>query len=861
MHTKNLIDELLASPHYGERMASDWLDVARFADSHGYQDDGIRPMWPWRDWVIKAFNDNMSFDQFITWQLAGDLFSQPTKAQKLATGFGRLHMQSQEGGIIEEEFRVEYVADRVKTVGTAFLGLTLECARCHDHKYDPISQKEYYQIFSFFNNINERGQIGYVGHPGPGLLLPDARVDSIRQRIGQQVAAKTGALERLSQEALEDFEQWLLSKPVLRTPVPIAYYPLTELQDSFEFKNQISSKPLALLEGEQRDSIDWQIKDSVRALVLDKTTYINLGTKLAAFDSYDPFSMSLWLWRPADSNDEQAVLSRSTDLLNSCKGYEVAILKDHLNIRFIHSYPGNAIEVQIKRVFPKSSWQQLIISYDGSGKAAGITVFVNGEQVAMDVIHDQLYKSMLPIKATSWGGWEPNLLLGKFREADFAGSAFQHFQIFDKALTAVDAAQLFAKQAASMKLEQASQHVAPPVVRSDSLHYYIQQVHPAGRQLRTELADLQKEQLQAIDTVMEVMVMQELSNPRSTAILDRGAYDSPLEEVLGATPLAVLPFPDSLPRNRLGLSRWLIDPQNPLTARVLVNRFWQQLFGKGLVPTPEDFGNQGSLPSHPELLDWLAYEFIQSGWNVKALLKQMLLSATYRQSSFASDSLRQRDPNNTYYACGAAYRLTAEMLRDQALAASGLLNDEIGGPSVKPYQPAGLWKALATRNATKYVQDTGDKLYRRSLYTFWKRTTPPPSMMTFDAAERNYCTVRRQSTSTPLQSLILLNDPQYIEAARVLAEQSFEKQEGWEARISYVYRALTSCQPNNEQLELLKKQYQAELNYYQAHPELADQLLQTGAKEANEQIEPIAMAALAVVTSTIMNSDASISRR
>lgn len=546
---ERVVDQFLALHTYGEKMASHWLDAARYADSHGYQDDMPRTMWPWRDWVIHAFNSNLPYDEFIRWQLAGDLIPQATAEQRLATGFNRNHMITQEGGVIDEEFLIAYAADRTETTATVFLGLTMQCARCHDHKYDPISQEDYFRMFSFFNNVDEKGRIGYE-------------------------------------------EQ---------TPVPTLSLSFEEAQSQLAFISDLS-------EGED-----------FHAMVM-------------------------------------------------------------------------------------------------------------GE-----------------------------------REA----------------------------------------------------------------------------------------------NPRTTHILQRGQYDLRLDAVAPGTPPAVLSFPDTLSADRLGFADWLVHPQHPLTARVAVNRLWQTIFGVGIVQTPEDFGNQGSLPSHPELLDWLAVTFVEDGWDVKAMLKLIVTSSTYQQSSVASEALLVRDPDNLLLARGSRYRLPAEMIRDQALAVSGLLVRDIGGPSVKPYQPDGLWAETTGGGGgpfARYVRDSGEKLYRRSLYTIWKRTVPPPSMMTLDAADRSLCSVQRQRTSTPLQALLLMNDPQMVEAARVLAYRVLE--EGGTSqteRLTWAFRQTTGRYPSDKEREVLGNILDEQQAFYQQDREAATALLQVGEWPHDESYDPIESAAYTMLVSNLFN--------
>ena len=539
---EKVVDKLLGSKAYGERMASNWLDIARYADTHGYQDDLERIMWPWRDWVIHAFNKNLPYDEFIRWQLAGDLLPNATLEQIVASGFNRNHKITQEGGVIDEEYRVEYVVDRTITTSTAILGLTMECARCHDHKYDPISQKEFYSMYGFFNKVNEKGRIEYGEIPEPNVLITDKEID------------------------------------------------------------------------------------------------------------------------------------------------------EHLR-------------------------------------------FINKPDSIPDI---------------------------------------------------------------------------------------------------------------------KLMVMGDGAPDRQTFILKRGQYDAPTEEVDLGTPETILPFSEAFPKNRLGLVQWLFDADNPLTARVAVNRLWQQIFGIGIVSTVDDFGNQGALPTHPELLDWLAVTFRENGWDMKQMIKMMVMSSTYQQSSKASPKLLEIDPDNLLLARSSRNRLTAEMVRDNALRISGLLVNKIGGPSVKPYQPEGLWaETTSGQGLTKYIMDSGESQYRRSLYTFWKRTVPPPAMITFDAATRDMCSVKRQKTSTPLQALVMLNDPQLIEASEhlaqdVLNEQSYDDEE----RIKTIFRKITSRFPDQDETMTL-------LEYLESSKENYSNSTEASSNPDNE-LKDKELYALTTLTSLIFNLDEAI---
>jgi hypothetical protein len=842
---EKVVDRLLQSPHYGEKMAVDWLDVARFADTHGYTVDRYRPMWPWRDWVIKAFNENMPYDRFITWQMAGDLLPNPTREQKLATGFNRNHAQNVEGGIVNEEFRVEYVADRTNTLGTAFLGVTMECARCHDHKYDPISQKDYYSLFSFFNNVDEAGQISWDdAMPVPTMLLTEARHDSLIQFLDEQLKGAENKLSTIAAQEKKEFDQWkntLANKPL--------FDPAKGLQAHFTFDKLV------------KDAFINEVSAKDKGVVLDPVVVpgkfgnafqsngddiLKLG-KVGIFNRANPFSIGVWINIPQDLSKGVIFHKGNGDILYNFRGYFLNLKDNKIELLIAHTWPYNNIVKITEQVLPKEQWVHLLMTYDGSSKADGLKLYINGKEAPMITEKDNLYKDILLA-----GEDQPGLQIG----ADWRGIGFKNglvddLLIYTRELTAIEASELV--QLAQKRLSDQPQTHDEKALS----HYYFTNVSATYQKGLRELEKLREEKNKAVKNIPEIMVMEEMKKPRPTYLLKRGQYDNYGEQVRPDVPNSILPYTKDFPKNRLGLAKWLTHPDNPLTARVAVNRYWQIYFGKGLHKTANDFGNQGGLPSHPELLDYLAVNFRESGWDVKALQKLIVMSATYRQSSHASPALMEKDPENILLARGPAFRLTAEMVRDNALAASGLLVSKIGGPSVKPYQPEGLWAV----NMTVYKQDTGQALYRRSLYTFWKRTNPPPSMNTFDAPDRSNCTVQRQQTSTPLQALVLLNDPQFVEAAKVLAERANKIYNADKDQIVYMYRLLTGRKPSEREVTILQKLYAKEQEKFRQSPHKMKGWLSAGEYKFTEEIDAPALAAGTVVASTILNSDAFLTRR
>ncbi|MFO0890009.1 MAG: DUF1553 domain-containing protein [Isosphaeraceae bacterium] len=849
---ERLVDRLLASPRFGERMAVDWLDVARYADTHGYQADVYRAMWPWRDWVVKAFNRNLPFDAFVTWQLAGDLLPRPTREQVLATAFNRHHRQTNEGGSIEEEWRTEYVADRTITFGAAFLGLTLECSRCHSHKYDPISQKDFYSLFSFFNSIDESGLYSHFTDavPTPTMLLSSDEQDRARAAIERRVAEAEADLERFAPTRSRMFEAWLrgLDRESENPPViggQIGQFPLDEIKNLKVENLADPHRPGQTFEGPE--VVEGHIGKALRL-----SGENNVTLPMGNFDRFDPFSVGLWIRTP-DKKDRAVVLHRSRAWTDAgSRGYELLIEDGKLAAHLVHFWPGNAIGIETKAELPVDRWVHVAMTYDGSSRAKGLSLYLDGKRADCEVVRDHLVKNIT-------GGGGDELTVGqRFRDRGFKNGLVDELAVFDRELTPLEVAQLFDRRSLSETLAREPSALTAKR-RSDFFAYYLANFDGEYRSRLASLKELRKQRSASVDPVAEIMVMKELPQPRPTFILRRGAYDAPTEPVSRDTPSALLPFASDWPRNRLGLARWVTHPKHPLTARVTINRWWQSLFGRGIVSTPEDFGSQGQLPSHPELLDWLSRRFIDSGWDVKGLWREIVTSATYRQDSDAAPELLARDPDNLLLARGPRLRLPAEMIRDGALLASGLLVGTFGGPPVKPYQPAGLWEEKG--NAT-YARDQGPGSHRRSLYTYWKRTSPPPAMLTFDATTREVCAVKRLPTATPLQALVLLNDPQYVEAARGLAQRAArEAGSDVAARAALIFRTLTARAPTDRELAALEGLYREQYEEFRSGRSDAAKLLAVGDATRDPGVEPAECAALTVLAQAVMNLDESVMKR
>ena len=860
---ENLIDRLLASPRYGERMTADWLDLARYADSYGFQVDRERDMWPWRDWVIKAFNENLPWDKFVTYQLAGDLLPNPTEEQILATAFNRLHPQEAEGGSIEEEYRINHVNDRVTTFGTAFLGLTLECARCHDHKFDPIPQKDFYALAAFFQNIDEAGLYSYFTQsvPTPALRLTDSAQREKFARAASAVESATSALTALRETRREAFAAWLAALPASAPTVPdeVARFDF-EARDTSPLPPKPASatapaEPVAAVPSDGKPASLAHFANTLTPADTATTPTENesvpgrpgagqalrltgdhaVKTKIGNFHRHDPFTISLWLQTP-DIKERAVIFHRSRAWTDAgSRGYELLIEEGRAKWSLIHFWPGDAISIRTLDPIPVGAWVNVTVTNDGSSRAAGLRLFINGQPARTEIIRDHLTKDIT-------GGGGDTIALGeRFRDRGFKGGLIDDFRVFARELTAAEVALLVVTNSQLATLNP--QHPLPDfdtyLSAQDAPYRTAVATLTAARAAQTTLADAAK----------EIMVMRELPTPKTAYILKRGEYDHRGAAVSADTPSALPAFPADQPRNRLGLARWLTAPDHPLLARVTVNRFWQSLFGQGLVKTSDDFGTQGDRPQFPELLDWLAGEFVRSGWDVKALLKTIVLSETYQQRSFSTPEQMADDPENTWLARGPRHRLPAEMIRDQALATSGLLVEKIGGPPVYTYDiPESFKPAPAGK---------GEALYRRSLYTFWRRTGPAPVLEAFDVPKRVVCVTRRDTTNTPLQALVLLNGPQFVEASRALAERLQREHTGDPAAlVTAAFRTLTSRPPEDAEQKILLRLFNEQIGHYRAHPEAVTAFLAIGDTPADSSLTAPELAATATVINTLMNHDA-----
>ena len=841
---EQVVDRLLGHSRFGEHLAVHWLDLARYSDTYGYQVDRDRYVWPWRDWVIRMFNDNLPYDDFLKWQLAGDLLPNTTDDQRLATAFNRLHPQKVEGGSVPEEFRVEYVADRNHTFGTAMLGLTLECARCHDHKYDPISQKEYYQFFAFFNTIDESGLYSYFtpSVPTPTLLMNSADAKIEIDKAKKQVTVDEAQLVKIKKKENENYIQWLKQRPTeAKLSGLIGHYTFDEYKGgklpnlADESKKATSSQKNKIVPGKKGN-----------ALKLTGDDGVNLG--IGNFNRTQPFTITLWMNTP-NHKERTVVYSRSKAWTDAgSRGYQMLLRNGHLSTSLIHFWPGNAINIRAINKLPINEWHHVSVTYDGSTHANGLKIYIDGKLTKTEIYKDNLYKNIT-------GGGNDNIVIGqRFRDVGFSKGLVDDFHVFNRKLTSIEIAQLYDGQALNKILGN------PVDKLSQTDHqflreYYFASINETFTKQLSKLRSAREKVTKLLDGKTEIMVMEEMKvKPRSTFVLNRGVYNQPNEKVEPKTPKILPGFPKNAPRNRLGLAQWLTSKENPLTSRVAVNHFWQICFGNGLVRTPEDFGIQGKRPSHPALLDWLASDFMENDWNVKRLLKQIVMSATYQQSSLTRPLLEASDPENNLLARSPRYRLTAEMIRDNALNTSGLMSDRMGGGGSKPYDLTESFKPMG--------HDKGEGLYRRSVYTFWKRTGPAPVMMALDASKRDVCRAKRETTATPLQALVLMNGPQFVEAARKLGE-SMVREHGDNIRsiINNMFRKLTSREPSEREIVLMQKLHKEQLANFQKDNKATEAFLGVGASPNAIDLDKPQVAAAGVLAKALMNFDEAVVKR
>ena len=840
-------------------MAQVWLDASRYADSAGYQNDFRRSQWPWRDWVVDAYNRNMPFDRFTIEQLAGDLLPDATESTRLATAFSRNHRINNEGGIIPAEFLVEYVADRVETTSTIWLGLTTGCARCHDHKYDPITMKDFYRFFAFFHNVPERGKDGATA-PEPNMLVYTGGTKDEHRTLESAV----GRLQQLEagygKQHQTEFESWASKRQqdlAGRGSVgdSVAHYPF-DFPKGKVLPNLMQPKNPGRIQGRENFvKIDPAGKFG-RALSFRDEGHIRLGKLFGAegFRAKVPASWSFFV-KPQKEAVGVVLSCETSDAPKS--GYQISLVKvdddGQLAVAFqiaADDPGGKLLKVQTPAVMEAGAeaFTHVSVTYDGSRSAEGVTFYINGQRQEAVAKADDLPKEDFRVR--------DDHLLG----AGLSFAVIDELYVHSVCLPPENVRLLSQRDSASELLASSK--------RSRTQNAFLQRTYfadydPGYRTVAARL-ERQKKKLEAFEqsNITKVSIMRDMREPRQTYRLIRGDYANPdTSETLSPATIASLPpMSDELPRNRLGLARWLFQADNPLTARVAVNRYWQMLFGNGLVKTPEDFGSQGAMPTHPDLLDWLSVEFRESGWNVKAMLKRMVTSETYCQDSRATPEMIEKDPSNEWLARGARFRLSAFNIRDQALAASGLLVRTQGGPPVMPYQPPGLWEEVnAKRFNYDVARDAG--LYRRSLYTFWRRTVPPPSMMNFDSAARETCTVNVSRTNTPLQAMNLQNDPQFVEAARALGQRMMKEAAATpHARIVYCSELLLGREPTNSEMKVLRSGYEDYAAAFRECPDSAKALVSVGYTAPDPDLDIVELATCSAVASVFLNLDETVTK-
>ena len=853
------VERLLRSRHYGERMAQHWLDLARYADTSGYHFDGVRFMWLWRDWVINAFNDNKPYDRFTVEQLAGDLMPNATREQRVATGFVRNNMTNDEGGADPDEYLNKYVVDRVSTLGSVWLGLTVSCTECHDHKFDPMRTKEFYQLYAFFHNVPEKGLDRIrTDNPPPRLPVPteEQAVQFVEADFTLKDAEKT-LLDR-SNELGETQEKWeleLSAKP-LPKPSEDGLIGSVSFDENLAFRNRTTG---STNDGRFIGTNGVEYGDARRGkgLKLAGTNHVEFDP-LISFERTNAFSYGAWIKAQGPTG---CVLSKM-EKDPGYRGFDLLLNDSRLEMHIIAQWPENAIKVRTREQLPQNQWLHLLASYDGSGKAAGVKIFVDGKNRDVEVQNDKLRDTITnaePIRVGSRGAQYP--FNGLIDEVRFYNRAVAEDEA--RLLTFDGYVPILAKSRGNRSADE----------RTELARFYKQNY--AVDYLRSEaaLAKAKKVKEEFYTKIPSTLIMEEMSPPRETFVLVRGDFRTKGEKVSPATPAFLPPLPRG-PTNRLTLAEWLVSKEHPLTARTAVNRYWAMFFGTGLVKTANDFGSQGEWPSHPELLDWLAVQFRDGGdyprratktpetrdagpWDVKAMVRMIVTSAAYRQSAAVSAEKLERDPYNRLLTRGPRMRLDAEFIRDNALAVAGLLNQKVGGPSVKPYQPAGIWDGV---DAT-YKQDHGDLIYRRGMYVFWRRSAHYPSFATFDAPNREVCTFLRQRTQTPLQSLVLMNDPVYVEAARGLAQRVMsEEPHDPQKRIFLAFRHALGRIPRPDELAVLRKTYATQEDHFRAEPKEAELLLKVGELKRPENTDPVELAAMTAVASVLLNLNETITK-
>ena len=853
------VDRLLASPHFGEHLAVGWLDAARYADTNGYFGDKPRQIWLWRDWVIDAFNSNMPFDQFTVEQLAGDLLPNATTRQQIATGFNRNHMANNETGIIDEEYRVEYVVDRLDTTLTTWMGLTVGCSQCHDHKYDPISQRDFYRLFAFFNNGPEKGLIS-ADNPPPLITVASPEAKRSLSRLEASTVAARAQFASLKTRLAAQITTWESDTKKSLPGLPNTDVLLYEPFDDSDF-----AAPSLLL------GTGFTFERGVRGKAARFDATQHLEHPLTQFDVDAAWSIGFWV-KPDGS---LSCLLSKIEPKGRRRGLEFLLQKGHVRVNLVEHWGARTIEIGTQGTLTSRQWNHVVITYDGSRAAAGMRVLINGVSSDLTVQRDTLNRVVRGSSTPQSCANQEPLRIGRRDSGLGYYGVLDELHIVQRVLPPdrVSAWYRGERLRGILATDTAARNdIERAFLLDDYITHNTGDAIKAARQRLRQAAEAERTFRSTIPTTL---VMQDQATPRTTRVLVRGQYDQLGEAVQPGVPAAIGRLSDDAPRNRLGLARWIVSSNNPLTARVTVNRLWKHCFGHGLVRTMNDFGTQGEPPTHPQLLDWLAAEFRDSGWDVKRLLRLIVTSRTFRQASrFQGDT--SFDLDNRLLSRGPSYRMSAEMIRDHALAVSGLLRQRIGGPSVKPYQPPGLWKEVSYNATETYQADTGEGLWRRGLYTWIKRQAPPPSFLVFDGTTREKCAIQRAVTNTPLQSLILLNDPVFVEAARVLASRilsetrtdpgsadkpSTEPITKTEYRLNRLMQRVLSRYPDNRERQLLSGLLRRQRERFLQTPATAPLLLSVGKTPLDGGLDPLELATWTVVAQAVLNLDETITLR
>ncbi len=842
------VDNLMASKHWGEHRGRYWLDYARYGDTHGIHVDNYREMWSYRDNVIDAFNRNLPFDEFTIEQLAGDLIPTPTLEQEVASGFNRCNITTNEGGIIDEEYRVLYARDRTETTAAVWMGLTVGCAVCHDHKFDPITQRDFYSLAAFFNNTTQPVRDGNISDTPPVVTVPlpedrerfdaaelarlrvQAEVDEARSAARVEFDAQADRLDRPAIEALAPTDNLVLHALLNESSAGAL---------SFVLNGKLRLSLAQSLKGES------EVTGQTSPRAVGRGEYALLpANELGVGIEFDkPFSLGAWVYLNKEGTVTKVVAT--SDPASQKRGFSLFIDNDRVGVELVNKWPSDALKVVTREALPIGKWHHLFVVYDGSRKFDGLHIVVDGE--------NRTDRTQRAKTLTQTIRSDANLVLG---ESDSSATYVNDLRIYDRELTSDEVKRVMLGSRLAY-LVQKSASTRSSDESEELFDYWIKSYAPRHSQAVATLTaiDAELDEMKKRGTVAHVMHEKEM--PASAHILNRGEYDQPLDEVVAATPVALPAMTEHFPKNRLGLANWLVSDEHPLMARVTVNRLWQEIFGAGLVATSGDFGVSGELPSHPELLDWLAVEFRESGWDVKHMVRLMVTSSTYRQAAITTPQKLQIDPDNRWLSHGPRYRMDAEMIRDYALATSGLLINKVGGKSVKPYQPDGVWEAVAIQSSDTrfYEPGTGEDLYRRSMYTFWKRSAPPAAMEIFNAPSREFCAVRRERTNTPLQALVTLNDPQFVEAARHVATNAMRQHAATSERIDAIAARVLCRALREDEQQILRRSLKKLSEYFESHEADARALLTVGESAADDQLPPHALAAFTMLAQHLLNVD------